>query len=714
MPYYLSRRTLLKLGLVSLLSACTFRQGRLLPMSGSVPGEARPSPIPTSTPHPSANGVAANFLAAWPAGDYAAMYELTSQASRLTWSQEQFRARYDDTLREATVTAVETELRSLLHDGYQSLVGFRTRWHTALFAVLEFDNMLPLLWDNGRWTVAWSPALILPELGDDRQLVLLDEIPARGHIYDGNGQGLAVDGQMVIIGVVPGQLENETDTISQLSAITAVKPEDIRAKIATDQPDWFVPVAHVSPEVSLAYDGFLSSVPGVVRRERPVRVYSRGDLAAHLLGYLGAIPAGSLAGWQARGYRGQELVGRAGVEAWGETSLAGRRGGRLVVLNNRNEETGELAQAEPQPAASVYLTIDAVLQAEAERILGQQPGAIVVVDPNTGFIRAMASYPRFDPNLFAAGLNPEAWHALNTDPDRSLVNRATQGAYPPGSVFKVVSMAAGLEKLGLTAETEFFCSGTWTGLGEGFIKTCWLKTGHGLINLQDGLTQSCDVVFYEVGQMLDQAGPNILPELARAFGLGELTGVAGVEETPGLVPDPAWKLAQQGESWFAGDAVNLAIGQGYLLATPLQIVGLLAAVGNGGTLYRPRLVQRVSNPAGLEQVTETEVVTRLAVSQEHMRVIRQGLEGVVSDPKGTARSAFEGAPFTAAGKTGTAESGQAEPHAWFAGYAPADTPQVAIAVILEHAGEGSKAAAPLFRQVAEAFFARQAQLASPG
>jgi penicillin-binding protein 2 len=221
------------------------------------------------------------------------------------------------------------------------------------------------------------------------------------------------------------------------------------------------------------------------------------------------------------------------------------------------------------------------------------------------------------------------------------------------------------------------------------------------------------VVFYEVGQMLDQAGPNILPDMARAFGLGELTSVAGVEETPGLVPDPAWKLAQEGESWFAGDAVNLAIGQGYLLATPLQIASLLAAVGNGGTLYRPRLVQRVSNPASLEQVTKPEVVTRLAVSQEHLAVIRKGLEGVVSDPKGTARSAFEGVAFTAAGKTGTAESGQAEPHAWFAGYAPVDAPQVAIAVILEHAGEGSKAAAPLFRQVAEAFFARQAELAPP-
>lgn len=704
MPYRLSRRTLLKFGLVSLLSACTRP-------SGIAPDPATPSSVPTATPHPSANGTAAGFLAAWPVGDYEAMYDLISSASRLNWSQERFRARYDNTLREATVIAVETELRSLLHDQSQSLVGFRTRWQTVLFDVLEFDNTLPLLWENGRWTVAWSPALILPELGDDRQLVLLDEMPARGHIYDRNGQGLAVDGQVVTIGLVPGQIKDEAAVISGLSAITAVTAADIQIKIAAASPTWFVPVADVRPEVSIANDEFLSSAPGVMRRERPIRVYRQGDLAAHLLGYLGAIPAGSLLDWQARGYRGQELVGRTGVEAWGETYLAGRRGGQLVVLDSGNEQIRQVAQAAPQPASSVYLTIDALLQAETERILGRQPGAIVVLEPDTGFIRAMASYPRFDPNLFAAGLDPETWQALKADPDRSLVNRATQSTYPPGSVFKIVTIAAGLEKLGLTGDTEFFCSGTWTGLGEGFIKTCWLKTGHGRINLQEGLTQSCNSVFYEVGQALDQANPNLLPEMARAFGLGQLTGVEGVEETPGLAPDPAWKLAQQGAGWFAGDAVNMAIGQGYLLVTPLQIASLLAAVGNGGTLYRPQLVQRVSSPAGPQQAAEPEVVSRLPVSQEHLAVIRQGLEGVVSGAGGTARSAFEGAAFTAAGKTGTAESGQAEPHAWFAGYAPAEAPQVAIAVIVEHAGEGSKAAAPLFRQVAEAFFARQTELA---
>jgi penicillin-binding protein 2 len=218
------------------------------------------------------------------------------------------------------------------------------------------------------------------------------------------------------------------------------------------------------------------------------------------------------------------------------------------------------------------------------------------------------------------------------------------------------------------------------------------------------------VVFYEVGLALQNADPQILPDMARAYGLGAVTGIAGVEEAAGLVPDLAWKLSEKGESWFPGDSVNLAIGQSYLLTTPLQIANLLAAVGNGGTLYRPQLIQRIAEPIGPEQVNQPEVLAHLPLSLESLAVIRAALEKVTSGSRGTARAAFEGATFTASGKTGTSETGQEEPHAWFAGYVPADSPQIAIAVILEHAGEGSKEAAPVFRQMAEAYLARQSEL----
>jgi len=638
------------------------------------------------------------------------MYNLLIDANRLNISGDQFRARYENALREATATTVRAELRSLLHDRTRALADFRVEWDTTLFGPLEFDNKMTLGWEGGGWRVDWSSNLVLPQLGDDQKLALLDYRPIRGNIYGRDGLGLAVDGQVVTIGVVPGWIVDKAAVVAQLSPITGVAPDVIQSKIDNSQPDWFVPIADVSPEVSITHEDLLSSLTGVSRRERSVRVYKTGELAAHLLGYLGAIPADQLTAWQSRGYRGDELVGRAGVEGWGEPYLAGRRGGRLVTLDKHNEEVGQVSETASRPGGSIYLTIDKELQAEAERILGGRPGAIVVLDPNTGFVLAMASYPRFDPGLFAAGIDQKTWAALNADLHRPLIGRGTQAAYPPGSVFKIVTMATAMEKLGLTAASPFVCTGTWNRLGEQFVKSCWLKTGHGNINLQDGLTQSCDVVFYEVGLALHNANPQLLPDMARVFGLGAATGIAGVEETGGLVPDPAWKLAEKGEGWFPGDSVNLAIGQSYLLTTPLQMASLLAAIGNGGTLYRPQLVQRIAEPIGPEQVSPPEVLARLPVSPEHLAVMRTALEGVVGGSRGTARAAFEGATFTAAGKTGTAETIQEKPHAWFAGYAPADSPEIAVAVILENAGEGSQEAAPVFRQMVEAYLARQTQL----
>lgn len=708
------RRAFLKLVLASLASACAPKESVLpevqLPIT-LVPPSPTPMPTPTPTPLPSADGTALAFLSAWSAGDYQTMYNLLVDSDRLSTSSDQFRARYVNALREATATAIRTEIRSLLHEGTRALAGFRGEWQTTLFGPLEFENTMTLRWESGGWKVDWSPALILPQLGDDLKLVFLDRTPLRGNIYDQGGLGLAVDGQVVTIGVVPVWIEDEAVVVASLSSVTGVAPEVIQDKIVNSQPDWFVPIADVIPEVSINNDDALSSLVGVTRRERSIRVYKAGDLAAHLVGYLGTIPSDELDAWQSRGYRGDELVGRAGVEGWGEPYLAGRRGGRLVTLTEHNEEVALVAETTSRPGGSIYLTIDKGFQADVEHILGQRPGAIVVLDPNTGFVLAIASYSSFDPNLFATGVDPKTWADLSTNPHRPLVGRGTQGAYPPGSVFKIVTMAAAMQELGLAADTPFVCTGTWDRLGDEFIKTCWLETGHGHINLQDGLTQSCDVVFYDVGLALHNVDPQLLPDVAHAFGLGTATGISGVEETAGLVPDPAWKLAQKAESWFPGDSVNLAIGQSYLLSSPLQIANMLAAVGNGGTLYRPQLVRRIVEPIGPEQVNQPEVLARLSISPEHLAAIRKGLEDVVSGPRGTAREAFEGMAFTAAGKTGTAETGQEEPHAWFAGYAPADAAQIAVAVLLEHAGEGSKQAAPLFRQVVETYFARQSDLA---
>jgi hypothetical protein len=325
------RRAFLKFMLAALASACAPKKAALPPIEVPLPDSLLPPtrtplPTPSPTPLPSADGAAAAYLSALAVGDYGTMYNLLADSDRMSMSVDQFRAHYLNALREATATAVQAELRSLLHEGPRALAGFRGEWQTALFGRLEFEGTMTLLWEGGGWRVDWSPALVLPQLGANQKLVVLDRRPVRGNIYDRGGLGLAVDGQVVTVGVVPGWLEDEATVIPLLSATTGVAPEVIQDKIGNSQPDWFVPIADVSPEVSINNDELLSSLVGVTRRERTVRVYKSGELAAHLMGYLGTIPPDELEAWQSRGYRGDELVGRAGVEGWGEPYLQGVSG----------------------------------------------------------------------------------------------------------------------------------------------------------------------------------------------------------------------------------------------------------------------------------------------------------------------------------------------------------------------------------------------------
>jgi penicillin-binding protein 2 len=645
-------------------------------------------------------------LDAWRGNDYEAMYYLLTPGSQTRLSRQEFEEHYLQALTTATVHQVNTQLQSLLHDGGQAAATFTSAWQTALFGSIEANNQMRLKFVDGRWGIEWQPTLVLPQLGDRVGLAFLSEQPTRGNIYDKNFHALATQGQMVTVGIIPQFIENDVVVIDTVSRLTGVAPEKIRGKVAAARPDWFVPIGNISFETSLEYDHLLNNLRGLDRRTSTVRTYNDGDTAAHIIGYMGSIPADYEERYLTEGYQGDELVGLSGVEAWTERQLAGRRGGRLVALRSRPSQqvVAEIATATSQAGSSVYLTFDTLFQAKVEQLLGERRGAIVVMDPGSGSIYAMATYPRFKPAVFTAGFDVNAWTDLYTNEDRPLINRATQGVYPPGSIFKIISLAAGLEALGLAPETTYVCTGKWHGLGEEFEKECWLKTGHGQINLIDGLTQSCNIVYYEVGLALHRHDPQALPDWARALGLGAPTNIFGVEESRGVMPDAAWKQANFGQPLFDGDVVNSAIGQGFVLVTPLQIVRMLAALGNGGQLFRPRLVERIVNVGGTEQVFEPEIAGTLSISPENLALIQTSLKDITSGARGTAREAFEGFAYTVAGKTGTAESGQEEPHAWFAGYSPADAPRVAIAVVLEHAGEGSKKAAPLFRQVTEAFF----------
>ncbi len=681
----------------------------VLVLLGTGCGTVALRPSPTVRPSPTANlppadEVAFAFLQAWEGEEYAAMYSLLSPTSQGQVPEDAFTGAYVQVVEEATLLRVTSQILAAFQSDTQAQVSFSSLFQTALVGEFEVENQMRLAFEGGRWGVVWSPALILPQLSDETFVRLTTWSPSRGNIYDRNGLGLAVQGELVEVGVIPGQIEDEAALLSQLSGVLGEAPADLQARYSGAQPDWYVPLGQISPELAQMHFSLLSSTPGIEMREAWTRSYRQEIIAPHVVGVIGPIPEEEVDLWRAQGYSGDEMVGQMGLERWGEPHLAGERGGRLEILTQKGQLVAVLAEASSRESSSLYTTFEREFQKEVQDILGQKLGAIAVIEAQTGRVLALATYPTFDPNPFATGISDWQWQGLQADYRRPLVNRATQGTYPPGSVFKVVTMTAGMEDGGLTAASSFLCRGTWTGLGPEWPKTCWLRSGHGNVPLDKALTVSCDITFYQVGLMLNGLDQEVLPAYARKFGFGARTGVE-VEENAGLVPDPAWKIQTRGEGWAPGDTVNLAIGQGELLVTPLQVATMMAAVGNGGTLYRPQVVEMIAaDPGSPDWSFEPAVVAELPIGAENLDVIRDSLHKVTSTSYGTAYQAFEGVGLSVAGKTGTAESGQQNPHAWFAGYAPAEDPEIAIAVIVEHTGEGSTYAAPLFRKVVEAYF----------
>jgi penicillin-binding protein 2 len=534
-------------------------------------------------------------------------------------------------------------------------------------------------------------------------------VPLRANIYDRNGLGLAREGTVVTVGVIPGEIEDEEALLTALTQITDLTAEEIRGRYADAPESWKIAIADISAEVSVEFNELLALTPGIYRDEKPGRIYPHGSAAPHVVGWVAPVPAEQLDAYRARGYRGDEWVGIYGLEAWGEEILGGKHGGTLSLVTGAGEVVEVLSETTAVPGRPIYATINRDLQEKVQQIVGKRRGAIVVLDVRTGAVLALASGPGFDSNVFIGPAGEVGRAQILADPRRPLINRAVHGTYPLGSVFKIVTIAAAMEEAHMDPDgTSFNCPGYWEGLGAAARKACWKPEGHGVITLKDALTASCDVTFYEVGLTLDGVGQDVLPRYARGFGLGVPTGLEAMTEDAGLVPDNEWKVNNVGEAWWVGDTVNLSIGQGYLLVTPLQVARMMAAVANGGTLLRPYLVDHIGSGADGEpvQVAEPQVVGTLPVSPGHLAAIKDALFGVTTMSIGTAPHRFAGLSIPVAGKTGTAEWGAAEtlPHSWFGAYAPIDDPEIAIAIIIEKVGEGSTFAAPMTRQVVEAYY----------
>jgi len=682
-------RRLLPAALGGWLSAC---RGLLRPAPTPTPAP------PTPTPRPSPTETIAAALAAIQDERPDALWALLTPASRAALPLDALRDLWRDTRNTAGVQAVTIEPLTWLQEGETARARYRIRWRTALFGDLEAEGTLELRWLPEGWRVVWRDALLWPALGEGERLQVEYVIPERANLYDREGQGLAVQGEWVEIGVVPGQIADEGLLLARLAQATGLPPEAIRSRYAFGRPDWYMPILALPADRLAPFAADLERTPGVVLRPQSGRVYA--GVAAQTVGVVGKIPAEELDTWRRRGYRGDEWVGRMGLEAWGEPYLAGTHGGRLFIAPARPSGAPPrlIAERPFTPGRAITTTLKRDFQAQVEAIFGDRTGAVVVMDPRNGDLLALVSRPSFDPNALL-------WPGSPPPPPGAFLNRATQGLYPPGSIFKIVVMAAALTH-GFTAGSTFQDPGYWDGLGPGYRKWCWLQTGHGVVDLPTALTVSCNVAFYQIGFALHQQDPDLVPRTARAFGLGAPTGVWGVPEEGGLVPDAAWRAQQGGRPWSVGDTVNMAIGQGDLLVTPLQIARMLAAVANGGVLYRPRLVLRIGPAPGQPEASfPPEIQGRLPIPEDALAVIRQGLLGVTTHPRGTAAWVFRGMPFPVAGKTGTAEAAPGRPpHAWFACYAPADRPELVVVVLVEHGGQGSMVAAPLARQILEAYY----------
>jgi penicillin-binding protein 2 len=679
------------------------------------PSTVTPPPPPTSTPEtPDAGGTAAAFLQLWEAGDYRGMYSLLSPLSQDAIGLGDFEARYAGIARTASLVGVETRVLSVLKSGQTAKALFEVSLHTNAVGAVTRKIEMELVFIGERWAIAWTEGLILPELVGGNTLLMEYVVPARANIYDRNGLGLAAQGEAVAIGVQPNQITNESAVLEALSELLGQRPQTIRAKIANARPDWYVPIGEASAADVQMRLSTLSALGGVFLSRYSTRFYPNGGVAPHVLGHMGAIPPEQLADYQALGYTGDERVGISGLEAWAEPYLAGVRGGKLSVVTPAGQVVATLAESQSQPAQAVYSTLDRPLQIAAQEALEGFKGSAIVMLPATGEILALASSPTYDPNLFdPTNRNHEALGGVLGDPGRPLLNRATQGIYPPASVFKIPAVAAALMSGLYQRDSTYTCTGVWNVLGPNAIKYDWTVSfgvaPHGPVNIVEALAYSCDPYFYTVAYDLYNYNPGYMAQVARAFGLGEFTQVGQMAEARGLMPDPDWKLATYGEPWSAGDSVNMGIGQGYVQVTPLQIAQMMAALANGGTLLRPQVVQRIAPPGGQDTFELAPVVNgQLPVTPEQLDLLLEGLRGVTNLPRGTARHIFISQEIPVVGKTGTAEDpAVGPPHAWFAGWTEVNHPEkpdIVIVVMIENIGDGSAYAAPIFRRIAEIYF----------
>lgn len=560
------------------------------------------------------------------------------------------------------------------------------------------------------------------ELAESNRIRPVKLRPPRGIIYDRFGRPLVESVLTFDISLVPEDAPDLDATIEKLSSLIKITPAGIRAALDEAAPIRTkyepVKIQEEAPWDQVAViEAHQEDLAGAIIEPEHRRHYPYAGLASHQLGYIGKVSQSQRKHEQADiGL----LIGQGGLEKVHDKYLRGIAGRRMIQVNAAGRKVKDLGIEEPRPGTDIYLTMDLDVQRAAEEGLGDRAGAVVAMDPNSGEIFALASHPNYDPNLFPRGISPKDWVRLMNDPSHPLYNRAIQSVYPPGSTFKVIVSLAGLETGVIRLDDKVTCRGGLK-LGNHTFR-CWKKEGHGPISFHNALVQSCDVYFYTMG---DRIGWDRVAEYARKLGYGSLTGILLPDEKPGLIPTTDWKKKRTGDVWRTADSYINSIGQGFVLVSPIQAAQMISAVANGGNFYRPLLLKMSRNrETGVVKTFSPERRNKIILDPAALGEVRKALFGVTSEPGGTAHGAAT--PMaTVAGKTGTAQviaqkvagrklSANTRDHAWFIGYAPADSPKIAVAVLVEHGGHGGSAAAPVAKKVIEAFMKNEEILKNAG
>jgi penicillin-binding protein 2 len=709
------------LGIAVLLGACSqdaetpttpANDTAITPSDISQPGEL----VATIEKVPDPNEAASAYLDAWAASDYNAMYNMLTTLSRDAIPYEDFEARYLNVALQAVVVDLDYEILQNIVTPTQAQVAYHTTLYSSLVGALEAQTQMDLHLEDGVWKVVWNETMILPELAGGNYLSMETIWPTRGIIYDKDGNTLAANTRAVALNIVPSSVEEDQgdQILSVMQAVSNINAPYWDAVIFDEDNPFVIPLYEIPYSTFEQYENRISRHYNAIGATAyNTRLDYIGEAGGPSVGWVGPIPAEDVEFWAEKGYPSGAQIGRSGIEAWAEEMLAGKPSADLYVITPEGLVLTRLASRETVPSQSVYSTLDDQLQLWAELSLQGFTGAAVVLERDTGKVLAIASSPSYNPN-YADLNNPNSlWDSYFPDNAGYFFNRATQGQYPPGSIFKVITTSAALESGMYTPNDVLNCEHHWYG-PDNTVLDDWTfekeRAASGNLTLVEGIMRSCNIWFYEIGYSLYTNGKvDAIAEMARGFGLGKPTGIDVFPEEDGQItnPDEQEGLQSGSQPWYL--ATVQGIGQSDTLITPIQAAVYTAAIGNGGTLYRPQMIERVENTAGESTFEFTPVVNgTLPISDNTLAAIREGMLLVTQNTSGTAYNTFANRVIQVYGKTGTAQtSGGQDPHAWFIGYTDEqdpNRPDIAMAIIVENQGDGSEFAAPIFRRLMEVYF----------